>query len=294
MASRPAPAATLFPDLSGKTWNEVAGAAAQDPAHVVVPTGRVYEPGVNRFTFGLFEVDGTEIADGEIAIYAAPGDGGELHGPFPARITALQTEPAFRSRSVSEDPDPATVAYDSRIDLDEPGEWRLIAAVKDGESHETLLLPSIEVGRYGSIPDIGEQAPRIDTETAAEVGDISEIETRVPPDTMHELDAKETIGERPTVLLFATPTLCTSRVCGPVVDIAEQVKAETDAEVAFIHQEVYVDNDPAQGPRPQLRAFGLRTEPWLFVIDESGRVRTRIEGPFGAVDLSRALDQLGL
>ena len=63
--------------------------------------------------------------------------------------------------------------------------------------------------------------------------------------------------------------------------------------MAFIHNEVYVDNDPAKGLRPQLRAFGLTSEPWLFVIDARGRVAARLEGAFG-IDEFRAAIERGL
>ena len=93
------------------------------------------------------------------------------------------------------------------------------------------------------------------------------------------------------MLLFATPALCQSRVCGPMVDIAEQVHSENPDDVAFIHVEVYNDNDPNKGIRPELRAYGLHTEPWLFVMDGSGRVSTRIEGAFSVGDLEAAVEK---
>ena len=74
------------------------------------------------------------------------------------------------------------------------------------------------------------------------------------------------------MLLFATPQFCQSRVCGPVVDVAEQVKQEYGDEAAFIHMEIYNDNDPGKGVRPQVRAFNLPSEPWLFTIDRQGTV----------------------
>ena len=43
-------------------------------------------------------------------------------------------------------------------------------------------------------------------------------------------------------------------------------------DVAFIHQEIYNDNQVNKGLRPQLIAWRLRTEPWTFVIDRSGRI----------------------
>lgn len=47
---------------------------------------------------------------------------------------------------------------------------------------------------------------------------------------------------------------------------------------------------PARRIRPQLRAFHLQTEPWLFVIDRSGKVSTRIEGGFSGEEMRQAID----
>ncbi len=161
--------------------------------------------------------------------------------------------------------------------LTESRETRAVAVLRDDEGNFTAtnFQQGIPVEEQSSIPAEGEAVPSVHTPTLDDVGDVSEIDTRVPPSTMHEEDLADVLGEKPVVLLFATPALCQSRVCGPVVDVAEQVKAEYGDEVAFIHMEIYVDNefDP-ENPnlRPQVRAFGLPTEPWLFVIDKNGDV----------------------
>ena len=112
-------------------------------------------------------------------------------------------------------------------------------------------------------------------------GDVEEIDTRVPPSTMHDEDFADVVGKKPAVLLFATPALCQSRVCGPVVDIAEQVKAEhEDEDIAWIHMEIFNDNTVDKGYRPQVREWRLPSEPWLFTVDRSGRVAARIEGAY--------------
>ena len=95
--------------------------------------------------------------------------------------------------------------------------------------------------------------------------------------------------EKPVALLFSTPALCESRVCGPVTDIAEQLKARYGDEVEFIHQEVFVDNDPTKGYRAPLRAFNLQTEPWLFTFDSEGRLAARLEGSFGIEGFEEAV-----
>ena len=129
------------------------------------------------------------------------------------------------------------------------------------------------------------------TPTKADVGgDIESIDTRQPPSTMHEVDFADVVGKKPVILLFATPALCQSRVCGPVVDIAEQVKARRGGEAEFIHQEIFVGNDIDKGFRPQVLKWKLPTEPWVFAVDRKGRVAARIEGAFSAEELERAVD----
>jgi hypothetical protein len=51
-------------------------------------------------------------------------------------------------------------------------------------------------------------------------------------------------------------------------------------------------NDPNKGVRPQVQAFNLPTESWLFVIDRKGVVRTEIEGAFSAAELRRSVKQV--
>ena len=255
------------------------------------PPGRSSSPGANRFGFGVFTVAGEQITDAEIAIYAAPGDGGEAVGPYPAKIESLETDAAFEARTTADDPDSAKAVYVSDVEFDKPGEWRLLALIRDGDELQAARVPSAIVDDYSKIPDVGDKAPAVETPTVDQVGDVAEIDTRNPHDTMHEVDAADTIGKKPTVLLFATPALCVSRVCGPVVDVAEQVKSELGDDAAFVHMEVYDDNNPNDGIRPQLQQYGLQTEPWLFVMDAQGKVSTRIEGAFSVAELRDAVEQ---
>jgi hypothetical protein len=141
------------------------------------------------------------------------------------------------------------------------------------------------------IPSKGDPAPPIHTPTEADAGgDLASIDTRIPPSSMHQNDFADVIGKKPVVLVFATPQLCQSRVCGPVVDIAEQVKADMGGDdVEFIHMEVFRDNDIAKGLRPQLSAFNLQTEPWVFAFDKGGKVAERIEGAYSVAELEQAV-----
>lgn len=291
-ATGEAPAASSFPAVDGGALEDVLADAKQGDDLVVAPAGTVFDVGRNRFGFAVFTVDRQQVTDADVAIYAAHGPTGTAEGPFPARAESLETEPAFVAQTTSTDPDAAKAVYVTDLNLDRPGEWRLVALVKRGDETSAVRMPSIVVRKRDSIPAVRDAAPRINTPTADQVGNIQEIDTRVPPDSMHDVDLADVIGKKPVVLLFATPALCTSRVCGPVVDVAEQVKREVGDEVAFIHMEIWEDNDPNKGPREQVRAFNLQTEPWLFVLDRQGRVSTRIEGAFSVPELERAVDRV--
>jgi hypothetical protein len=120
-------------------------------------------------------------------------------------------------------------------------------------------------------------------------GDLAKLSTRLPPEHMNKVDFHDALGKKPIVLLFATPKFCQSRVCGPVVDEAAQVQRDYGSRADFIHMEIYKDNQPARGVRPQVRAFRLPSEPWLYVIDRRGVIRTVIEGAFSTRELTEAV-----
>lgn len=319
--SRPAPSKQDFPSANGKTLSQVLEAADAPSKLVVSPAAAVFYRGENRYPFGVFQRDRTQVNDAEVALYfakvpagkgveanggfdAAAGSGGSKNaeekaldqkavGPFPAKVETLQTQPAFRAETTTSDPNAATVVYSTNVNFPSNGQWRIAALIKQGGETTATLLPSAIVGAYKEVPRIGQKAPLIHTPTPADVGnDLAKLTTRIPPDTQHEVDYAEVFGKQPIVLLFATPQFCQSRVCGPVVDVAEQLKQHYGDKVNFIHMEIYEDNDPSKPVRPQVRVFHLPSEPWLFAIDRDGRIKSVIEGAFGVEELTRVVKGL--
>lgn len=287
--SRPAPAASEFPPAKGRSLAEIA--QLPEAKLVVAPAGQVVDVGVNRLAFGVFTLGGEQVDDADIALYFAHGPDGPAQGPFPARVESLKTPAAFRAKTTSEDPGAATSVYVvPRLKVKQRGELAMLAVIRRDGKLEATRPPSLVAGKFEDIPDVGDMAPRIHTPTADEVADISEIDTRIPPDSMHDVDFADVLGKKPILLVFATPQLCQSRVCGPVVDIEEEVKSRIGDQAAFIHMEVYNDNEIPKGVRPQLRAFNLETEPWAFVVDRTGQISARFEGAFGAEELTQALE----
>jgi hypothetical protein len=281
-----------FPSAKGKTLRGLLDQVGSS-GPVIAASVSQFTPGENRFGFALFDRAAAQIADAPVVLYVAPVEGGPVQGPIPADFEQMRVEPQFESRSVSEDEDAAKSLYVADIDLPKPGRYELLGLARlDGRIvAATPAGGALKVTREGPVPDVGDKAPVVSTDTVASAGgDLESIDTRKPPSSMHDVDFAEVVGSRPTVLLFATAALCQSRVCGPVIDVTEQVKAKRGDEVAFIHQEIYVDNQVDKGQRPPVAAWGLPTEPWLFVVGTDGRVAARLEGAFSEDELNGAID----
>jgi hypothetical protein len=282
-----------FPSAAGKTLAELRQALPR-AGPVLAPTVTQFMPGDNRFGFGLFTASRAQIANASAAVYVAPAGGGEAKGPYLARWESLEVKPQFRSQSSAADPDAARSVYVTDIPFDKPGQYNLLGIARlDGRLlAATSALPQLNVTREDAVPGPGDKAPIVDTPTEADAGgDIESIDTRVPPSTMHKENFADVVGKKPVVLVFATPRLCQSRVCGPVVDVAEQLKADYGDRAEFIHMEIYRDNDVNKGFRPQIAAWRLPTEPWVFTIDGAGRVAARLEGAYSAGELEDAIQK---
>jgi hypothetical protein len=317
--NHPAPPVADFPAPKGASLDKTLRQANGHSDLVLTGQTTVLYPGPNRYVFGVFTRSvKDQVTDAQVALYVAKqppkselptpkangtpatkkGRFGRLskslsnpaYGPYPAKIESLATKPAFQSKSTADDPDAAKVLYTTSIDFPGKGQWRIGALIKNGDQLSARLMTPVKVGQINDIPRVGQRPPDIHTPTRQSVGgDLARLTTRVPPESMNKTDFHDVLGKKPIVLLFATPKFCQSRVCGPVVDEASQVQRQYGNQAEFIHMEIYKDNDPAKGVRPQVRAFHLPSEPWLFVIDRRGIIRTAIEGAFSTQELTQAV-----
>jgi hypothetical protein len=260
---------------------------------ILTSTVSLLEKGTNRVGFALFDAARTQLSGAAVALYVARPDGTGVRGPFVARSESLAVKPAFASRTTADDPDAAKSVYVADVPFAREGKVTVTALVRlDGRLMRTAPEPMTVGARGATPPGPGDRAIAVDTESLASAGgDLSRIDTRLPPaPELHRENLRDVLGKKPAVLVFATPQLCQSRVCSPVVDVALQVKSVAGDGVAFIHQEIFKDNKVERGVRPPLAAWRLATEPWTFVIDRDAIVRARFEGPMSARELQRAVD----
>jgi len=281
-----------FPSSGGKRLSELKNGVPEGLA--LAPSVSMLQPGTNRYGFALFDSARKQVAEAPVALYVSNTDGTGLRGPYVAHSESLQVKPQFQSQTTKVDPDAAKSVYVADLPFARTGRFRVTAIAQlDGREVTTTSVGATVADPSASAPPaVGERAPDVHTPTLASVaGDAARIDTRSPAaKDLLTTDLASVYGRKPVALLFATPALCQSRVCGPVVDVMEQVRSELgDRNIAFIHNEIYRENRIDQGLRPQPAAYRLPTEPWLFLLDGQGRVAQRFEGAFSADELKRAI-----
>jgi hypothetical protein len=280
----------IFPSAKRRTLPDVIANLPSGP--VLAPSVSVLEKGTDRIGFALFDTAGKQLAGASVALYIGATDGSSARGPFTARSESLKVSPQFESKQTATDPNSARAVYVADVPFKRTGKYAMLAIAQlDGRLVATKPIGVQVGGKQVVPPGVGEKAPLIHTLTPTDVaGNVAKIDTRIPPaESLLKDDFADVFGKKPIVITFATPQLCQSRVCGPVVDVVAEVQAKVGDKVSFIHQEVYADNDVSKGLREQLQTYRLQTEPWTFVIDKNGVISTRFEGAFSPGELERAV-----
>jgi hypothetical protein len=114
----------------------------------------------------------------------------------------------------------------------------------------------------------------------------------VPACSLHTVSLADAIGKgRPVAVLFATPALCQTRYCGPVLDELLKLRKRYQDQITFVHVEIYRDNRGAD-LAPTVQAWNIPFEPWLFTVDGAGTIRGRLDSAFGRDEISPLLDAL--
>ena len=196
--------------------------------------------------------------------------------------------------------------YTAHLDFDTPGRWFIEATVADiGDGSPGSVRIPLHVGSETLTPFVGDRPP-LDrpNKTISDVGSLQELTTWSQPDPdLYQMRIADSASTgRPTVVVFSSPSLCTSATCGPQVETVAELKNAYRDRVNFVHVEVYDNPLEIQGDLSRARyadtvvAWGLtkiegyRNESWVFILDSSGRVAARYEGFAAAEELIQGLD----
>jgi hypothetical protein len=244
--------------------------------------------GPNRLAFGLLK-DGALLADAPVSvrIYEIHGEDARLVGETPAIYQRLEVVEGGKrihihpdgARHVHGEASDVQGIYVTQATFPRSGVWGLEILAQAGDGAVEASRLSVSALATSRTPTVGSPAPRSRNLVAADVSDLKQIDSSDPPDPrLHRTRIADAIAQgKPQVIVFATPKYCTSRVCGPVVDIVRTLIPTYGDRVVFIHQEIW-EGGSLQKFAPTVEEWNLRSEPWIFVVDGGGTVRARFEG----------------
>src|SRR5437016_10791147 len=255
--------------------------------------------GHNRFAFGLLKDDKVlNAASVAVRLYDLRSQEARLTAETPAHYHKLEV--VEQGKHIHIHPDgrrhghgggtDGNGIYVAAITFQRPGPWGLEILTRQGDGRVEAARLTITADEMPRAPAVGAAAPRSRNLIASDVTDLRQIDSSEPPDPrLHQTRIGEAIAQgKPQVIVFATPRYCTSRVCGPVVDIVRTLTPTYGHRVAFIHEEIWETGD-LQKFSSTVEEWNLRSEPWLFAVDGTGMVRARFEGVTTRRELEAAL-----
>ena len=248
---------------------------APQPLNLVVGSFQVLAGSEQRVAFGVLNgqrpvPDKTEV---EVSFTPVDTDAGGEFAPATRRDDGIEERPLY-------------VAHHT---FDAPGMYTATARVgrRTAEAAVQVIDPSTS-----KVPVPSQPLPSFATPTTADARGVNPICTRQPACPWHDISLDAALAERrPIVLLVATPALCQSAVCGPVLDILLDVRGDFESSVRFIHAEVFTDST-GKTTTPAVQALRLENEPFLFFVGADGVVRDRFDGPYDRAEARAALATL--
>ena len=267
-----APTATSDPvaDLSDRPDFHplVTGEESADGLQVILGTGDL-AVGEHRVGFVL-------TSDLGIVVIPTATVASSLDGTVRETVTAELEPWPYGSRGL----------YVADMTFGEAGAWSIDISVDwPGGSVKRAAL-EFEVAATTSAPAIGAPAIPSVTKTIDDVDDIVELTTGSLHDAeLYQLTLAEAVtnGDA-TVVVFASPAFCINAVCGPQVDVLQEMKDVYQGQANFVHVDFYENPHEIEGDLYQavisqaVRDWSLPSIEWTFVIDGQGIVAARFEG----------------
>lgn len=173
--------------------------------------------------------------------------------------------------------------------FDAPGTYTLRVSYQGKHSDMPI---QVTLASASPIPSAGKAMISVPTPTTANPLGVNPVCTRQPPCPFHAVSLDMALSQhRRVALLFATPALCQSRFCGPVLDNLIATHTPFADQVTFIHCEIYTDLGGQTTTAP-VTAYHLEHEPMLLLAGTDGIVVTRVDNAFDRVEASDALGRL--
>lgn len=248
-----------------------------------------------RFILGLLTADQLLVGHGTVDLrFSYVGTEGAID-PSPLGPVVEATYLPIHG-SVEPSPPPASPeivqssetrgVYGAHTTFDRAGFWEVEAtATLDGETRSGK--GAFTVNPTHAVPAPGDAALATETLTL-DSPDVPRpaIDSRagsgeIPDPHLHRTTIAESLAaQRPIVAVFATPVYCTSRFCGPITDMIDELAHEYADRADFVHVEIWRDFQERTVNKSAaewvLRGDQLN-EPWVFVIGADGKIAARFD-----------------
>ena len=190
--------------------------------------------------------------------------------------------------------------YTTRLTFDTPGSWRIEVRVPEPDGSSRRAQLSFEVREAPTAIAMGSPAVASQSKTLVDVEGISELTTGSlhDPDLYQITIADAVTSGLPTVLVMASPAFCTNAVCGPQVEVLQELKNKYKGQANFIHVDIYDNPEEIQGDlnrariSPTVMEWRLPSTEWSFVIDSHSKVSARFESFATLEELEQALEEV--
>lgn len=253
--------------------------------------------GSQRFAFVLFK-DGVPVSENDVTVRffklkdeSNPQLVGQGTIPWsPLGIPGLTASTAE-----------LTGVYYANIAFDEAGEWGAGFTIGGEADAAREVRVRFEVRPDPLTVGVGERAIPVDNPTTSDA-DIKQVCSASEPNpAFHQLSIEEALRQgKPTVIAFTTPAFCTSRTCGPDMELVNAAYEQFGDKVSWVHVEPFKLDASGSlvtegGERVNSDAgnlWQLPSEPWIFVVDTSGTVVARLDGPVTLEELEHFLNQV--
>ena len=249
-----------------------------------------------RFIVGVLTDDHEFVSYGSVRLrftYEGRGEKGARSLPGPettATFISLPGSPAAGSRRgpVRAPSSAGKGVYRAEVAFDRAGFWKVeVTAHLVGEGKPRTATAAFPVRDKHAVRVPGD--PALPTENLTvrspnvppKAVDSRAEGADVPDPELHQTTIARALSlHRPAVVVFATPVYCTSRFCGPVTDMVQELARTYADRASFIHVEIWHDFEKQQlegAAAEWLYRDDNLNEPWVFVIGADGTITARFD-----------------
>jgi len=249
-----------------------------------------------RFIVGLLTPDQRLVGWGTVDMrfsYVGTKQDASHPSPFGAPVTgsylpihgSVIPSPAPAKPEIVRSSDTRGV-YGAQMGFDKAGFWEVeVTATVEGKALRGK--GAFAVNPTHSVPAPGDPAlatenltlttpdtPKAAVDSRGGSGDIPD------PDLHRTTIAGALVAHRPVVAVFATPVYCTSRFCGPITDLVDELAHQYGDRADFVHVEIWRDFQSMtvnKAAADWVLRDGDLQEPWVFVIGADGKVAARFD-----------------